>query len=266
MYLEDYKLEIENFPRIPCPSCESGLLVLKKDSILKEYPSSIKQLPEYSDHNVMTYNKEGNLVKMASLDMIQGTDLEVFIATLFIECDREQCRESIAACGEIKTISTIENDPNYGPYDNVVLYFFPKMFHPTIELFDIPKDTPKQVKSEIRKSFSLFWANPSACGNSLRKSIERILDQIEGASRQTLHKRIENLDHSNQALKDFLMAAKWIGNDGSHDEIDLEHIDVIIGFKFIEKCLEELFGEKTEPDLNEIARKINQFKKSISKI
>src|SRR5690606_15653575 len=117
---------------------------------------------------------------------------------------------------------------------------------------------------ELLKAFSLFWSSPSACANSLRKTVERIIDFKAGKSKLRLHDRIENLNSSNSELKDFLMATKWIGNDGSHDEIELEYDDVIIGFRFIEKCLLELFETKGM-DLNSIAKKINDSKTSISK-
>jgi hypothetical protein len=261
MFIEEEKLDLKKFPRLPCPTCEDGILRIVKETLSQKHPSYIKKLPtdiqEYQD-------EEGKVHRHVSYWDIEGTSSEIFIASFFLECDRESCQEIVTTCGETKLDGYYDVSDNE-PYFVESEYYFPKFFYPTVRLFNYPIETPENVKIELIKAFSLYWSNPSACANSLRKTVERIVDFLEGKSKAKLHDRIDNLNSSNAELKHFLMATKWIGNDGSHDEVELEHYDVIVGFKFIEKCLLELFKSKGK-DLNSIAKEINHSKKAISKL
>lgn len=263
VFIKEEKLNLKKFPRLPCPTCEDGLLIIIKETISHKHESCFKQLPDHPSDVQEYEDDEGNTQRPITKWDVEIANGEVYISSFFLECDRESCQEVVTTCGETKQDGYYDvNDDE--PYFVESDYYFPKLFHPTIRIFNYPIKTPENVKKELHKAFSLFWSNPSACANSLRKTVERIIDFKEGKSSKNLHKRIENLTSSNSELKEFLMATKWIGNDGSHDEIELEHYDVIIGFKFIEKCLFELFENKGM-DLNSIAKKINHSKKSISK-
>jgi hypothetical protein len=264
MFIEEEKLDLSKFPRLPCPTCDDGLLKIVKETLTHKHPSDIKNLPDHPNDVREYEDEDGKTHRQTTYWDIEGTKYEKFISSFYLECDRELCQEIVTTCGETKLDGYYEVVDNDEPYFFESDYFFPKFFYPTVRLFNYPKDTPENVKKELLKAFSLFWSNPSACANSLRKTTERIIDYKEGKSSNTLHRRIENLKSDNSELKKFLMAVKWIGNDGSHEEIELEHYDVIFGFKFIEKCLIELFEKKTM-DLNSIAEKINTTKSSISK-
>ena len=265
MFILEEKFNIKEFPRLPCPTCREGKLVIVKETILHKHPSFIKKLPNDSSEASEYYDENSGFHIPVTYWDIEGTEHEIFISSFYLECDREFCQEIVISCGESKLDGYYEQDKD-GEVDFIEsFYYFPKFFHPTIRLFNYPINTPENVKNELQKAFSLFWSNPSACTNSLRKAVERILDHKEGFSNKRLHERIENMSSVNSELKEYLMATKWIGNDGSHDEIELEHYDAILAFKFIEQCLVELFDNKGT-DLNSIARKINENKKSISKI
>lgn len=265
MLIKEERLDLNKFPRLPCPTCDDGILEIIKETATYKHPSYIKRLPK-SRSDVVRYeyeNEKGKSVRPACYDDIMDTPHEKYITSFFLECDRRNCQEVVSTCGETKKDEYFFMN---GDEPNSILldYYFPKFFFPTIRLINLPEKTPKKVKFELEKSFSLFWANPSACANSLRKVIERIMDFLEIPSAR-LHHRIQKLSASNPDLYTFLMATKWIGNDGSHDEIELKHYDVIIGFKFIEQCLIELF-ENQGLDLNSIALKINTEEKALSKI
>jgi len=265
MLIKEERLDLNKFPRLPCPTCDDGILKILKETATYKHPSYIKRLPE-SLSDVAMYgekNEKGIVVRPACYDDIMDTPHEKYITSFFLECDRKSCQEVVSTCGETK--KDAYDFMNGDEPDSMLLdYYFPKFFFPTIQLINLPERTPEKVKSELEKSFSLFWANPSACANSLRKVIERIMDFLEIPPAK-LHRRIQKLSDPNPDLYKFLMATKWIGNDGSHDEVELKHYDVIIGFKFIEQCLVELF-ENQGLDLNSIALKINTEEKPLSKI
>lgn len=267
MLISKGKLSLQEFPRLPCPTCKDGQLYIVKETITDKHPSFIKQLPDDPSGIEQYIDENGKLCWPPTKWDVEETIYEVFMSSFYLECDREHCKEIVVTCGETKMEEDYDFDPIGRPYPVKSYYYFPKFFHPTIRLFNFPSKTPKPIKIELLKAFSLFWSHPSACANSLRKVVERILDDLEGKPEKfvPLHNRIEKMSSVNSELKKLLIATKWIGNDGSHDEIDLEHSDAIIAFEFIEKCLVELYKNE-EKDLNSIASEINKAKKSKSKI
>lgn len=77
----------------------------------------------------------------------------------------------------------------------------------------------------------------------------------------TLHARIELFGKINPELKPFLLAAKWIGNAGSHpNEITKEN--VLDGYSLIEHAIYELYTKgKRIKMLKRTATAINKSKK-----
>lgn len=175
-------------------------------------------------------------------------------------------QEVISTCGKLKQDTIHERSDDFEVEVVSRNYYYPKMFYPTIKLFAAPNDTPELISNELDSAFGLFWSNPSACGNSIRKVVERIIDEIDPDNvGKKLHTRIERLpDGKYLGLKRFLLASKWIGNDGSHQS-DLEHYDVILAFEFIDLCLVELFDKKRK-NLDDIVRSIIEHSKPLSKI
>jgi hypothetical protein len=263
MIINSNTLNFKDFPNIPCPKCGKGVLAIINETLFEKHPSWIRNMPienkEYRDEN-------GEWHREISYWDIEGTAYEEFVTSFFLECNRKQCKEIVVTCGKTKIDYEYEA-PLLGenePYQSEVYNYYPRIFVPAIRLFNIPERTPSSIISELENSFMLYWVNPSACGNSIRKVIEKIIDELEGKSNNKLHKRIENLGTNFSEIKTFLLASKWIGNDGSH-ESELEYYDVILAFEFIEKCLIERYEEQRR-DLNSIAQKINLHKKPISKI
>jgi len=267
MLISEEKLSLKEFPRLPCPTCKDGQLYIVKETIRDEHPSFIKQLPDDPSQVEQYTDETGKLRWPATKWDVEETVYEVFISSFYLECDREQCKETVVTCGETKMEEYYDIDHIGMPHLVKSDYYFPKFFHPAIRLFNFPSKTPEPIKIELLKAFSLFWSHPSACANSLRKTVERILDDLEGKPEKfmPLGDRIKKMKSGNSEFKDYLTATKYIGNDGSHDEIDLEHSDVIIAFEFIEECLVELYKNEGK-DLNSIAEEINKAKKSMSKI
>ncbi len=257
---------LDDFPNLPCPTCENGNLIIMQETKINKYPSFIQTLPDHPSEAKSWLSEDGREHRGATLWDIEGTSHEITITSFFLRCNRDNCQEVVSTCGESKTDGYWIDDPEE-PYFRESLYYFPKLFYPTIKLFKIPDQTPDSIKNELSKSFALFWSQPSACANSLRKTVERIVDDLIGkplSLRESLNNRIEKLSEEYKDLKLFLMATKWIGNDGSHEESELSHYDVIMGFRFIEKSLIELYESK-KIDLNLIAQKINKEKRSPSR-
>lgn len=260
MFIESKSLEYEDFPKLPCPTCQKGVLRILNETIIKKYPGWFENLPDTPEE---CYNEEGEREYVLSKFHVEDTEAEEFLTSFYLKCDRKQCNEIVATCGITKLLNYGDYDSNGELIDCSILLYYPRIFFPSIRLFEIPTKTPAKIVYELENAFALFWMNPSASGNSVRKTLEILLDELEGPSNDKLHIRIVNLDGRYSEIKDFLLASKWIGNDGSH-ESDLTHDDVIIAFRFIKACLEKLFIE-SKMDLNFIAQQINTEKKAMSK-
>ena len=63
----------------------------------------------------------------------------------------------------------------------------PEYFYPQLNIFLIPNECPKPVSNEIRTSFKLFFADPAASANYVRKTVVSILTD-KGVKRYSLSK------------------------------------------------------------------------------
>jgi len=253
------KIKYDSFPTIQCPTCKNGVLLKENSKIIEDYPSWIKILPPVPQFHIDEHNNETSSVSFMD---IEGTDQEESLVSFFLHCSNQKCKESVLTCGvkqiemEYDFIDEREHDC-YG-----VLYFFPKLFYPTISIVDIPFDIPDKIREALQNSFSLYWVDACSCVNAIRKTVERIMDHQYGESSDSLHKRIKNISDDSAILKSFLEAAKWIGNEGSHGD-NVTYDDVSDAYEFIAHCLSQIFNT-SERDLKAIADSINESRRPYS--
>ena len=222
-----------------CPTCEKGNLIIDEKSIeSKETNQSKKQRDEENDW---------------SPEYLQ----EKFTAKAV--CNNSTCKENIFIIGD--TTVDLEYINSNVEHDLVERYY-PKYFNPPINLFNIPYEIPYDVEEEIKNSFALFWADKSACGSAIRKSIECICDDkrinktrtVRGKKNfRSLDKRIKELGIKNADAAESLLAIKWLGNRGSHGYLDIE--DVFDAYELLIHALEKLYINK-EKRLKQLSKKI----------
>lgn len=149
----------------------------------------------------------------------------------------------------------------------------PKYFQPTLPIIPIPKSVPKEVADEMLAASGLFWSSPPSAGNRIRAAIERLMDErgiVKKAKTRkggfvelTLHARIERFSEKNPELGTHLLAAKWLGNSGSHsDELTVE--GVLDGLEVMNYVLTEVY-EQTTAKLAKKSALINKLKGPIKK-
>ena len=273
MYIDSEKYPIDKQPRFQCPKCSHGVLTEILDSRKYFLPPELLKIPE----NLTFYiDEEGNERPNLTLNDIKETEHWWEYVSLFYQCDQLDCRQIVLSSGkliqEIVLVPCEVDQYNELPfYEELVVFYKPNYFYPTVSLFAFDSNIPESLKNEVKSAFSLFWHNPEACSNSIRKSLELILDNIApivNGNRydriNSLGNRINNLGGTYSDVKDLLKAVKWIGNDGSH-EGGLLHSDVMNGFEMLELCLGKIYNKK-EVELKEIAEKINEAKKPLSKL
>jgi hypothetical protein len=149
--------------------------------------------------------------------------------------------------------------------------FLPTFFIPSIEIFPIPTECPDEVTKEIKESFNLFWTDPPASANHIRKCIEEILTD-KGVKRFgtnkkrkqypiMLHDRIIIFGAHTIRKKEVaekLKAIKLLGNTGSHSDILLTTDDLLDAYEILETVLDDLYVGHAQ----EIKRKVIALNKT----
>jgi hypothetical protein len=120
---------------------------------------------------------------------------------------------------------------------------YPKFFFPALPIIEIPSTCPQGVRTAFTQAFSAYWSSPGNAANSLRIALERLMDE-QNIAPGKLHHRIEILGRSHPETGEFLEAAKWVGNVGSH-EGDVTHERVLEVLELVEHALQVLYPKDT---------------------
>ena len=258
-----------SFPDWFCPRCYEG--------ILKPIENGF-QYGETGDTQRGIIDSGGSL---------RNSD-RTFHYSVLLYCDK--CGECVASGGTgfvdenmVRENGEIIFDAAGNPETDFTELFSPEFFYPPIHIFHISHQCPKEVKKEIIASFNLFFTNPSASANSVRKVIEKILD-AEGITRSTKNGGFLRLDGkpgepsrinffeqkltaNNQETKiiEYFRAIKFIGNDGSHDD-EITKGDVLDAYGILEKLILEDLYVKGRQKTENLAAKIVAAKKPLSKV
>lgn len=211
-----------SLPEWTCPTCQKGSLDLVGHDIQSSETATCRI--ENASHDPRSYEHE-------------------LSCSFSLKCSKTGCGEAVYCVGSGKSeIGEIWQ----GEYT-------PLFFMPNLAIFSIPNDTPKTVKKLLNDSFALFFTNPSASVNQVRRAIETLLDDLGIKSGQLDH-RIKIFQEENKDIGDALMATKHLGNAGSHSSDELTADDVLDSYEIMEKILKFLY-KKTDlltPKINEI--------------
>lgn len=232
-------------PNWPCPTCFVGTL-LKQQGDSKSALSA----DGHNDPDYYRWHPEEDNQRIGGV----------------LSCSNSKCKESVAYCGKVIT----RTDPDRYGYPETLKYYVPLFFEPPLQIFQIHKRCPEEIKTQLIKSFSHFFSDFSASANSMRIALEILLNQqkinktyLRNNKRKTytLHQRIEFFGNQYPELKSHLLAAKWIGNAGSHFG-DITRNDLLDGYELLQHCIYELYEKKfRERELQTKAKSINKRRK-----
>jgi hypothetical protein len=231
----------EILPNFICPHCEDEKLGEDKSNILEA-------------------DTEG------SRFAVNQTGLRETYFSKLLRCnDREFCGQVVLVSGEKRVFDTGEKFMNYdtgkveSDYKQMLLVNY---INPPINIINLTRKIPLNIKKLIEKSFSLFWIDENSCANKIRHSLELLMDEFSINKSYTLHKRIDLFSKENphfSSLAELLLALKWIGNEGSHSGHDLKREHLIEGYEILEAIFDKLYSEKFAVLLNK-AKEINKNK------
>lgn len=221
----------QNFPTFLCPTCSGGILICDKDSVVEAEPE---------------YSKLGQKEDEWEPDWVSKR----FSAHLI--CGNGKCGEIVLMIGDIAMVEYLDSEFGWGLQEA----YEPKAIFPSPLFFAIPKDAPNNIKRVFQESFSVYWQDKNASMNKLRIAIELILDD-QGISRQkksksgkvvnmTLHERIEVFEQKFEDPGKSLMAAKMVGNIGSHQDQEIARDIVLDVYECLLSCVEILYGGLNE--------------------
>ena len=144
-----------------------------------------------------------------------------------LRCDEEACLETVFVAGDVAVEVDYDETTCGARYQEVLR---PRHVAPPPALVVLPPNTPHQVAHQVRRACGLVWQDPAAAGNRVRVAAERLLDALgveaDGLSKKgepwrlSLHQRILRWRETEPALGDQLLAVKWLGNAGSHDDLE----------------------------------------------
>ena len=223
--------KLNNFPKLKCPFCETGQLIV--DS---------KEKITYT--NVSTKNY---------YDLVgEPTDLIGEYSYLLL-CDNLECGEKGIVVGKTNTIEDGYDDGIDQETGEEIHHGFPtykskykiEYISIPINLIDIPENIGTELKSCIESSFNLFWVDLNSCGNRIRLFIELLLDFINVPKKSRLDARIKHLEkdtnNPHYLLAKNFMAIKYFGNETTHTFDQIEKADIVKSYSVVEYCLRKIY-------------------------
>lgn len=220
----------DSFPSLPCPSCRSGRLELRGETL------TITRLGSaHREHLRRGYDP--------------NNDAGRFTCTLV--CSNRRCGEVVVVAG----------DASYEYFDEQenLNSLRPHSMHPGPPLMDVPANVPGFAVEAIRQAFEAFWGDRGSAANRLRISVERILD-AEGVSKGSLklHERIDLFGKGHPELEDTLDALRHVGNLGSHDG-NVSREALLDTFEVYQEWLRNYYGKYPER-IKALVAKLNTTK------
>ncbi|HCG8039644.1 TPA: DUF4145 domain-containing protein [Vibrio parahaemolyticus] len=244
----------QSLPIWICPKCMEHPLVLADTNAFKSYLTVESQAEQH--YRYQTYHPMN--------------DCYTYHATLV--CSDKSCQKLVITTGEgFVDIDGVDYSKGYSE-ETYAVYYQPKYFNPSLDIFPLPEQTPPTLAKAIRKSFELFFTDSNASLNQLRCAVETLLNEL-GVERNDkndrplkLHSRLDKLKDDNAKYREPLKAIKWLGNAGSHStsskKVKLE--DVLDGYEILQPILYELFRNK-ERTTEELVSAINANKGPIKR-
>lgn len=235
----------DSWPHVACPVCGEGYVAIEE--IREQETAKSESLRDHEGWEP---------------DWIHG----FFVGTL--RCTLPNCREVVAIAGTFKVDA--DRAPNGAWYGDYSSFFKIQHAAPALPLLVFPDGTPDQVKEAVHQAASVLWVDPGAAANRLRMAIEGLLTakkvprtsitKRRRRERLSAHQRIERLKQIHEEAGEALMAVKWIGNEGSHEEGALSVLDVIDGAEFLEHALSLIYDQKKKALLRKV-KAINKAKR-----
>ena len=214
------------YPSLPCPRCGSYLNLNSESLVVKTAQHDI---------NLFAYVTEEEIVPKFSC---------------WMQCGYADCGEVVSVSGYLTHHLFHANERDV----EIARNLHPKVIIPSPPIIQIGKEVPGDIQEHLARSFTLFWIDNEACANRLRVALELVLKawgfprEDENGRPVTLHQRIEKWQalYGRGALGMSLMALKWLGNAGSHED-GISRDRILDAYDIFASALKALFPEDLRP-------------------
>lgn len=235
----------EHIPNWNCPRCSKGILRPVEKSFQYEETADSHESNRALQEEVEKYFEENFPSSKSQTTAI--SEFSEYRFSIILKCNNPACLECVVSCGFGQVIE--DYDTNRGDYADF-LVFIPEYFYPAINIFSVSEKCPTEVTNNIKSSFKLFFADPSASANYVRKAVDAILTDkkikrfaMNNKGKKVtinLHNRIVEFEKSNPDIAKKLLAIKWLGNEGSHTD-KMTKNDVLDTYEILEEIIDDLY-------------------------
>lgn len=223
----------------PCPECGRTSLEIDLDSISTNE----------------TVASKNNQKEEFDIETIEEIYKGIF------RCINKKCNEQIYCIGKAsydwEYFDYIEtggyaSPSRREPYSYMVLEYIT----PFIKYFNIPNKTPNKIVDVLNEAFKLTPTSYSAAANKVRVAVEVLCSTFGIAGRSAsgkfipLDNRLKSIIEGNELypFKSKLLAIKWLGNAGSHEEDNVDIESLFHSFEIIKNILDELYNKNDRVD------------------
>jgi hypothetical protein len=219
--------ERDQFPTFPCPRCERGRVALDKETLKIVEPTFSTRA-----HDLEGWEPDWTRERFS----------------VHLRCVESECGEVVVVSGDTKNVD--KHDEEFGW--TLTSALTPRTMFPPPPIISLPTDLPHNISSKIEAAFGLFWLDFGASGNSLRISVELLMNHLNvphtAISKKTgklvdldLNGRIQFYEKSSPDHGQTFHALRVVGNIGSHDA-SLSREALLDAFELYEDALAEIVG------------------------
>ena len=244
---------ITSYPKLPCPYCGSHDLEIMSDAFqFKELSLKAidRYLKKFDTKTVPNFENDDHVLIKIIDTLAYGFDRfthSVHQCVGFFKC--ATCEEHVSAAGVVKR----HNEGKLG--DQIKI----ETFSPPIPMFPLQNTTPSIINEELLGSFGYFHSDTCSSGNKLRRSIERLCDELGYTGR--LHRKLQDMSKDYPQEARWLNSLKLLGNEATHAD-NIDEKDLLMGYKVLEVVLDIFRRKIIDP---QVERAVNQLNKKFEK-
>lgn len=187
----------EEFPNYRCPRCNSHLA-----------------LGEFSDED----DAETRCAK-DDPDFDSDWVRREFRADL--KCTSARCGQRVLCVGTGSVFHLYGEQHRGGWHEEYLDKWTPSFFLPALEVFEIPANTPEEVRLSVWASFRVLFLSSGSALNEVRNALEFLMDHLEVPRRNpdgktlALHKRVEMMPACSHAVSRSTAGSEMVGKRGN---------------------------------------------------
>ena len=235
------------FPSPRCPECGAGTVSFGKPT---EFVTA--EMEKAREHDL--YDPEWE----------RGT----FVAKG--TCGASHCLQVVIATGTWRVDYKTTGGYPQSYSDQFATFYQVRQVHPPISLMELPEGAVNEAIGSVADGLltagAVLFSAPGLAATALRGCIERFLS-IEGIARKTdkggfrqLDQRLvewREQDAAREGVADLMLAVKWLGNTGTHEDSALTVSDVLDGVRLLNEAFHRLY---VSPAITAAAAAINASK------